>query len=534
MSDSPVRGRPEEFAEVEELFRQIHSRTDSIEVGLNRIADGTSEHFGGEAADTFQENIRAIAPQLAEVPDIARQLTQIFRNHKHQLQELHREARGAVARYEANWNEYERAKSVHEHLDDDLRSIERRLRWLFDDDERYRLEDRRADLALQERRAQTRRSYAENAWQDSQDKLGNLEREEKELNKRTAKSLRDVDVGALKDPGQLERLLSLAIDFAKALVTLGPTLGPIGLLLSLLPTEVLKLLHEVLNGLSGVLTVIGVILVIAAAIALIVISAGAATPFLVALGYVGVTALAVNSVKFSVGRELYLRGEYTLQDVISDGIDVLLSAIGVALGGGGPMAKSVRELLSREWPTVVSGAKFFAEEYVEQQSNGDDEAGVPVDWGEYRGEFPKDTANDGGTMLDDASMSRVPNFDLPTICVAVPAVSVDAIGIDLGPLDGLDIADIEMPDSVADVTADFDGSFSPEDWSLSDFTFSGLADFVYDNPQAVPDLSDLEMIDLEAGFDWHFEFSPPETILAGFGQALEDLKLQLAPSGLDS
>lgn len=538
MSENPIRGNPEEFERLEELFGSIRKRTEDLETELRRIAAGSSRHFRGAAADTFSENITALAPQLGVVPDIARQVEQIFCRHKTQLLQLQQEARQAIARYQTNWTSRQQAASNHEGIWGELRTVRRRLMWSWGDEERAPLESRAASLEGQERHARIRRDNAEDAYEASKQKLASLEQDENELDTLTANALRKVDVGVLADPSRLKKLADFAASFVKSVVA-GGALGPAGLLL-LLPTEVLEAIHGILDKLLKAATIVVAALLVVAFV-LVVIGSGGAALFLLALvPLLCKLALVLSSVKLAVGLELYRRGEHSLGELIWDVVHVAIAAVSVKWG---PKLDNLlgKMLKSKPAGDMLGGALGVAVNVGVEQLKGDDDVNYESgDWidciARLQWEFSGGVSADNGNPND----VHIPDFNLPNVALLMPALSEMQIDIDVAITSDRLAADSMTIPEVDAASLDFDSSLTLEtethfgEFELTGGDFSDLTAFVYDNPEAVPDLSNITLTQLEPGFDWHFEFSPPDEMFADFDQAFEELKMLIVPYEMES
>ncbi len=397
----------------------------------------------------------------------------------------------------------------------------------MDDAARVSLEYRQEELGRQEWQAQQRCDRTRDAWENSRDTLDQLEKEEDALNARTANQLRDVDVGALEDPSWWDKLTDFIADFVKAIAVFA-ALGPLGLL-ALLPTEILQALYNALDTILVVLAVIVVVVLVVVLVAAILATGGIALPGLLGalaiaaptlLGILGKIALIVSSAKLVLGVELYRRGEISVVDLLLDALDFALSGISVRFGVGFVLRirQDALRLLAESLGPVVTIADYVSD----MSGSGDSEDdGVPEGWTECSASVPIEPEGDGVSDVGD-----VENVTLPEVDVDIPNVSIT-----LGPLSG-------MPGEWdIDISTEADFGFEGvniDRFSLENFSFSELADFVYDNPEAVPDLSGLEMTEVAVDIDWHFEFEPPEILLGEFHQVFEEFKLLLVPCELET
>ncbi|MDE0498033.1 MAG: hypothetical protein OXH86_11835 [Acidimicrobiaceae bacterium] len=452
---------------------------------------------------------------MAAVPDIACQIEQIFRHHKTQLLQMQREARRAVARYQTNWNSRQQAVSTHEGICGELQSVRRQIFWSWGDEERAQLESRAARLEGQEHHARIRRDNAEDAYDASKQELDGLEREENELDALTASALRKVDVGVLADPSWLKKLAARAVNLVK-ITAASDILGAVGLLLTL-PTEVLEVIHGILDRLLEVLTIVVVVLLVAAVVLAVIGSGGLALALLaLLLPLLGKVALVLSAAKLAVGLELYRRGEHTLDELMWDALDMALAVASVKWGS--KLDRLLSKLLKSPLAGKVAGeAVYTAVGTVANQFKPDgDTSRVSDDWTECSVLVLSNSQRDTSVDSDSLGGVRVPDFNLPSIALVMPAASDVEFDMGIG-------VDLTVPAEV------YFGEFE-----LTGVDFSDLATFVYDNPEAVPDLSNVTLTQLEPGFDWHFGFSPPDEMFADFDQAFEELKTLVVPCDLGS
>ena len=489
MAKDPVLGNPNEFERLEELFCGIKVRTEDLEGDLRSIASGTSRDFRGDAADAFSTSLTDLAPALREVPDIAHQVERIFRDHKNQLVQLQRAADSAVARADTNWNEQQRADSIYDDANGDLRSVRLQLLWTWEDADRTRLECRREDLEDDVAVARARLNRANDDWEKSEAEIENLAKGEEELNERTANDLERVDVGVLADPGWLEKLVNFAVDAVKLLS------DPLGALLENLSTEHLQRLRNLLEGVIFVLAVAGIVL-----------------DFIPVVGWVvgfvvGAIAMRLSFIKLRISLELYQRGALTADELALDIAGFVLSLVGL-IPIAGSFADGIR--LAKA-PFSGFGLGLTIGGLVESAA---DENVVEAGAGWQVCEAPMPSWTDGSESFG-------------SYVVEIPEVDM------FRPADGaLGLPKIEPVSFTGNISVIDAGSFDAIvmdlDLNFDDLSIDDLANVVYE----MGDL-DLESFDLDISIDSHFTFSPPEVVFADFYQAFEqDLRPLLVPCEL--
>ena len=497
MAKDPVHGNPNEFERLEELFRNIKVRTEDLESDLRAIASGTSRDFRGDAADAFSTSLTDLAPALHEVPDIAHRVEQIFCDHKNQLIQLQGAADSAVARAETNWNEQQRADSIYDDANGDLRRVRLQLLWTWDDADRTRLECRRDDLEDDVAVARTRLDCANDDWEKSEAEIENLAKSEEELNERTAKDIERVDVGVLADPGWLEKLIDFAVD---AVSLLSGPLGPLGILLENLSTETLQLIREVLDIAVFVLTYIGLVLDVLSLIPIVGVIA-AAIGF-----YISIAAVILSTLKLKVSIELYQRGVLTGAELALDVVGLALSLVGLI-----PLADLTASGIFLKTGAVGFGLGLTLGAWSESAAD-DNMVEAGADWQVCEAPMPSWT---DGSESFGSYVVEIPEVDM------------------FRPADGaLSLPKIEPVSFTGNISVIDAGSFDAIvmdlDLNFDDLSIDDLANVVYE----MGDL-DLDSFDLEISIDSHFSFSPPEVVFADFYQAFEqDLRPLLVPCEL--
>ena len=258
--DPLIRGNPGEFDGVASTFDGISERTSSLNDDLREISVCGVDGFSGDAANAFADQIRSISGVLNDVPIVASRISRVFQNHSHDLRALRKEAGAALARAETRWNHKRRAMSDLSSHESRIQSIDRQLSALSGDEdpgaasERARLQSRRSDARHQLGQAERRLSSAEDQLIDSRNEWDRLRRREDGLNEWTSKSLVDLELSSLADPGRLEQYLDKLGDWYKGL---GEAIMAIWESISV---ELLSTLYEILSSIMDVLDWAGLVL----------------------------------------------------------------------------------------------------------------------------------------------------------------------------------------------------------------------------------------------------------------------------------
>lgn len=258
--DPLIRGKPREFDDVASTFESISERTSSLKHDLRDVRVGGSEDFRGDAANAFAAQIRSISGVLNDVPIVASRISRVFRNHSHELGRLRKEAGAALARAETRWNNKRRAEWDISSHGSNLRSIERQLSALSGDDdpgaasERARLQSRQSNVRYQLGRARHRQNEAKDQLDDSRGEWERLRRDEDRLNDRTAKSLVDLELSSLADPGLIREGLDKLGDWYEGLCE------ALTAIWESISEELLSTLHEILSDIMNVLDWAGLVL----------------------------------------------------------------------------------------------------------------------------------------------------------------------------------------------------------------------------------------------------------------------------------
>ena len=253
-----VRGDPAQFEEVASSFSRVESQTRFLSEELKEIRLGESEGFAGEAANSLQGIIGEIYISLSDVPRIATDISDIFRDHGTSLAAIKREARSALARAQTHWNAKTQAEHDIDSCRSSLRSLESQISALDGshdpsaDDARARLETRRASVSGQLDHARRDLATAENRLDDSRRDWDRIRGEEDELNEHTKNRLNGVELWSLTDTGNF--ITEGASNFFEGLAE------ALEAIWNYISENIIEQLFHFLDTLLGWLEVIGLVL----------------------------------------------------------------------------------------------------------------------------------------------------------------------------------------------------------------------------------------------------------------------------------
>lgn len=214
--DEPVRGRPQEFHDAAEQFRELQDRAQEVAGEFTRIRDGSAAgQFAGEAAEAFKAVLADVDQAVQHLPRVASGIRATFASHAQELEILRRRSAEALARAQTNWRsagtaqcELDQGRARRASILDQIKALEatpsaatpeteiqldrkrEELRWVTG-----RIEDSEQELRT-----------AENGLHDAKAEWHNLRRGEEDLDARTAKALRTQALWSLGDPSMAEQL----------------------------------------------------------------------------------------------------------------------------------------------------------------------------------------------------------------------------------------------------------------------------------------------------------------------------------------
>ena len=296
---------------------------------FHEIRSGTSDEFKGQTACAFRTTLESVATKIHDVPKITDKVSLIFSIHKDRLDSIQKEADAALARAQTHWNERNDATSDKIEYGRQLRIIDEQLACVTDPDSESSLLSSRSYTVQCLSDAESRRSKAEDALDESRREWDSLRGRECDLNEQTAQALRSVELWSLADPGWWEKVVSWVKE------------GVFGFL---------ELLHELCDWIDDKLFWIAVGVLAVALILAVVVSGGAALALLAAVIPILVKAAMATAV---------VKASSTVIRKLGGDEDVTWSDVGWDLGGvglaflGGPAAKGLGRGVSKVAPSVT-------------------------------------------------------------------------------------------------------------------------------------------------------------------------------------
>lgn len=307
--DPLIRGKPSEFDGVASAFDNVKKQTRLLNDELRELRAGEAEGFRGEAANAFCNRIKSLSEALGDVPLVASSISGVFRSHSRDLSALRKEAGAALARAETGWNKKRHAESDISSCESRLRSISRQLSALSGDDSpgaasaRSLLRSRRSSVRHDLGQARRRLDDANDRLDRSRSEWDSLRKDEDTLNEQTSKSLLNLELRSLEDPGFWEsvrdKVVGTFVDIAEGIAAVWESIE----------AELLENIHQFLSDLLEIMDwaglvldfVPGVNLVYKAIEASVVIVKAAVGLGLVAKGAMSMAAWAADTALDAVG-----------------------------------------------------------------------------------------------------------------------------------------------------------------------------------------------------------------------------------------
>jgi hypothetical protein len=360
LDGDPVRGRPYEYADAYRAAGDLVSATRDVAAEFERVrgSDQLGE-MGGATADQLVTLVQEIDGSFGEVPGVFTEVERTLRTHHDRLRELRTEAIGALDTARARWREVESTRETERTELGILFSINSQIDALRtscatpeDEDRLEQLEWTRTDCTHSQTAASNARRDAEDSFDGSRDEWHRLREREDELIDETARTLRDLDLGDLKDPNRLlelvsdvgswawETLESLAVSFHKMIVALAEG-------------RFLDALHHLSDYLEAAITIIGVV-----SLAILVFASGGTLLLVlgaVALG-LGAAKLAADAVLAHTQHPHPETGQPKTWGEVA--VDAVTLAVSAALLGAGAAGKASLGETITGLRTLPSGSTY--------------------------------------------------------------------------------------------------------------------------------------------------------------------------------
>ena len=204
----PVPGDPEEFLQAQRYFTQIQEGVDEIVQTFSRIGRG-SDVFDGSAAEAFGQLLDEVDERLINVPWVAKDISEAFRDHRTRLTGYRTAEANLYARTVTAWESWKSATS-------DLTAATARVSGLQAQlDELQALatpspEEPAIDSNLTSAKwhvtsCETAVSAAESALRAHHKTYASLHDDAVALDEETATKLDDIELWNLADPSMLEK-----------------------------------------------------------------------------------------------------------------------------------------------------------------------------------------------------------------------------------------------------------------------------------------------------------------------------------------
>lgn len=380
----PIEGDVDDFDFARGYWMTAATDADHVLADFDSIVGGRGP-LEGKAAAALESILVETKTVLSDVPAVCRSLERVMAVHQNRLTSLRNAADRALARATTAWeqrsNEQANA-SRHESTASYLRSQIESLRSA--DPENTQITSYESQLRSAENSASTsaQNAASHQATIDAAVKTAEeLEGDERELNKETARKLREVDLKSLKDLNALQRAWNATTSFV------GDLVENIGDLVDALSNgdfeRALWELRDICDQLSTVITAVAAIVALAV---LVVVSGGAALAVIAVMAKV---ALVVASVKFASSVALFTADSVhpeTGQKITP--VDLAFDAASVAMAYGGMKAATApigaggyRAVLETKNIVVKRGYEISARRTAEAMVRGyaDDVAETVID-----------------------------------------------------------------------------------------------------------------------------------------------------------
>ncbi len=372
----PVIGEPGEFDDAAEFWGRAQDRADDVYRAFERIKTGDNLGCHGLSMQEFAELVDDFDQPLDRLAKVCGDVEHVLSRHSRRLDALRVSADSALARA------VERRERLNALLVDadgfaSQRSrLSSQIEGLNDDappDEKTRLtgdmSDIQADQLANERNINAVQDELDESRQDWRD----LHQDEEDLCRDTCRDIEDIELGKLRDPGLLQRILAhgpnvlgMAMEVFEEIAEALDWDETIG--------DFLWAFDDALSKVGAVLAVIGVALLVVGAI---VTSPVWATVVAVAIAVVAVVGLVVAIAKFATSSTLYSTQWDNKKGERKSGGDVALDAVGAVLAAFG--AASAVSGLKNIWATkgalseaqaVADGKAAFARVKVAESWSG--------------------------------------------------------------------------------------------------------------------------------------------------------------------
>ncbi len=400
----PVVGEPEPYASGATSYADLAGHIANIGTMFSDYTESDNPQFQGSAARAFNRLTETIAEQLIWIPGIADQVSKILSDHEAGLVRLHVDADLALASAWTNWHKYEESqfelRAAQADLDDQVLD-------LAPSEDHQRLFD-----------AQDRHRAASSELLNSLDQAQDLVNGESILETTTSDGLRDVNLGAMADPGFWDKVGGALWDLVLEIPIIGEAVALVEAFLDGDWDRFWWRLRDLLDDILYVAAVIGTVLFVVS----LFLTAPIAFPALV-VGFLVGAAVARLAIDF-----------YLFNDQIEDpdnpgrtmtGADLALSAFATVgavagvfgnWGALGPAVRGVSQGFSAGEDAFTVG--FGIVPFVEQAQDARDAALSPSIETEIQ-----ERTDDLDAAVDD-QMRQLDQGASPNEVFAVPPQSV--------------------------------------------------------------------------------------------------------------